>query len=412
MKTQENNYLSKNFLILIFGQIISLFGNAILRFSIPLYLLPQTGSSMAFGLNLAISVLPIILLSPINGLIADLFPKRNTMIVLDLITSLISLLGLLALKSSQQFVLFTAITLFLSIIQAIYQPTVQSSIPLLIPKKNIGKANAIVNQVHSLASISGPAIGGILFHSFGIRLIIILAAGSFIFSAFIECFMKIPEVKINQSHSFFETLKKDTLACFSFFKQNRILLNVSLLVAAFNLFFDSMLAIGLPQITLNVLHLNSSFYGLTQSAQSLGALAGGFLAALLIDRIKMNRSYKFFASTILFLLPIPIILYLRIPARTTAMIICLCLFFFMISSTIFSIMMLSFVQAITPANLMGKIISYVYALSACARPLGQLLYGYLFEAFSTHVIFILLATVFINLFVSYYAKRILSAINQ
>lgn len=103
MKHQTNNFYSKDFSILILGQVISLFGNAILRFSIPLYLLSSSGSTIAFSINLAISVLPIVFLSPINGLIADLFPKRNTMILLDLTTSLIALSGLFVLKSAQPF---------------------------------------------------------------------------------------------------------------------------------------------------------------------------------------------------------------------------------------------------------------------------------------------------------------------
>lgn len=410
MKHQTNIFYSKDFLILILGQVISLFGNAILRFSIPLYLLSSSGSTIAFSLNLAISVLPIIFLSPINGLIADLFPKRNTMILLDLTTSLIALSGLFVLKSAQPFFLFTIITLWLSIIQAIYQPTVLSSIPLLIPKRAVGKANALVNQVQSLANIIGPALGGILFHSFGIQSIIVLAIISFAVSALVECFMQIPKLEIKKGNSLFRTIKEDTLACFDFFKHKRILLEISLLVTTFNLFFESMLLIGIPQIILNLLHLDSTFYGLTQAAQSLGALAGGLILTIFIDRFQIARSYWFFASTLLFLLPIPIVMLLELPAISIAAVICLCCFLFMISSTIFSIMMISFIQSITPHHLMGKIISYVYALTTCARPVGQLMYGYLFEAYSNYAAFILFATILVNVLVSFYAKKILSKI--
>ncbi|MBU5363056.1 MFS transporter [Enterococcus raffinosus] len=410
METLSNGFLKKDFLILIIGQIISIFGNSCLRFSIPLYLLTTSSSSIAFSLNLAISVLPTIFFSPLNGLIADMFSKRKTMIYLDLFTCFITLLAILTLKSNQEFVLLTGFTFLLSSIQAIYQPTVLSSIPLLMQKKDIGKANAIVNQVQSLSNIIGPALGGFFFNYFGIQFILIVAAFSFLFSAFVEVFMKIPELKVEKDTSLLHRIKQDTIDCFDYFKRKKILLKIAILVALFNLFFESMLIIGLPQIILNYLKLNSTFYGLVQSAQSFGALLGGLLLTLFFNRFKMNRSYLLFASTVIILLPIPFILYLEIASIPSAMIICICCFFFMISSTIFSIMMISFIQSMTPNVLMGKIISYVYALTACARPLGQVMYGYLFEKYFTHTVLILLVTIFINIFISLYAKKILSPV--
>ncbi|MFR3686292.1 MAG: MFS transporter [Enterococcus sp.] len=341
---------------------------------------------------------------------ADLFSKRKTMIYLDLFTCFISLLAILTLNSKDEFILLTGFTFLLSSIQAIYQPTVLSSIPLLMDKKDIGKANALVNQIQSLSTIIGPALGGIFFNYFGIQFILILAAFSFLFSAFVEVFMKIPELKMRKDTSLLRRIKQDTIDSFDYFKRKKILLKISILVALFNLFFESMLIIGLPQIILNYLNLNSTFYGLVQSSQSFGALLGGLLLTLFFNRFKMNRSYLLFASTVIILLPIPFILYLEIASIPSAMIICICCFCFMISSTIFSIMMISFIQSITPNILMGKIISYVYALTACARPLGQVMYGYLFEKYFTHTILILLVTIFINIFISLYAKKILSTV--
>ena len=64
--------MNRDFSLVVIGQIISLFGNSILRFALPLYLLDQTGSSALFGSVLAISMIPMLLFSPIAGLVADL----------------------------------------------------------------------------------------------------------------------------------------------------------------------------------------------------------------------------------------------------------------------------------------------------------------------------------------------------
>ena len=50
--------------------------------------------------------------------------------------------------------------------------------------------------------------------------------------------------------------------------------------------------------------------------------------------------------------------------------------------SLFSIFALSLMQARTPPALTGKVMAHVSALSLCAQPAGQILYGALFDAFS------------------------------
>ena len=78
---------SKDFILVIIGQIISLFGNAAIRFALPLYLLNLTGSSALYGTVTACAFLPAILLSPVGGIVADRVNKRNVMVILDFFTA-------------------------------------------------------------------------------------------------------------------------------------------------------------------------------------------------------------------------------------------------------------------------------------------------------------------------------------
>lgn len=82
----------KDFTLVVIGQIISLFGNAAIRFALPLYLLNQTGSSALYGTVTACAFIPAILLSPIGGVIADRINKRNIMVVLDFLTAAVILI--------------------------------------------------------------------------------------------------------------------------------------------------------------------------------------------------------------------------------------------------------------------------------------------------------------------------------
>ena len=75
---------NKNFIIIVIGQIISLFGNAIQRFSMSLYLLEFTGSTATFSTILAISTIPYIVFAPISGRLSDNINRKKIMVWLDL----------------------------------------------------------------------------------------------------------------------------------------------------------------------------------------------------------------------------------------------------------------------------------------------------------------------------------------
>ena len=76
---------NKNFIIIVIGQIISLFGNAIQRFSMSLYLLEFTGSTATFANILAISTIPYILFAPIAGRLSDNINRKKIMVYLRFI---------------------------------------------------------------------------------------------------------------------------------------------------------------------------------------------------------------------------------------------------------------------------------------------------------------------------------------
>ena len=88
----KQKLFSKDFTLVVIGQIISLFGNAALRFALPLYLLNKTGSSALYGAVTACAFLPMVLLSPVGGIVADRVNKRNIMVALDFLTALPCLL--------------------------------------------------------------------------------------------------------------------------------------------------------------------------------------------------------------------------------------------------------------------------------------------------------------------------------
>lgn len=191
----------KNFVLVVIGQIISLFGNAILRFSLPLYLLRETGSSALFGMVTACSFLPMIVLSLLGGILADRVNKRNIMVALDFSTAVIVAVFHVLLGTFPTVPLFIITLMLLYGISGTYQPAVQASIPALVPEDNILSANAIVNQISSLANFIGPIIGGLLYGIWGIGIILKISVLCFILSALMELFIVIPYHKYDKQNN-------------------------------------------------------------------------------------------------------------------------------------------------------------------------------------------------------------------
>ena len=130
--TSPPKLFRRDFTLVAIGQIISLFGNAILRFALPLYLLRQTGSAALFGLVSACSFLPMIALFFLGGVLADRVNKRNIMVALDFFTALLVLSVYLGLGRLPLVLLILVPLMLLYGISGTYQPAVQASIPALV----------------------------------------------------------------------------------------------------------------------------------------------------------------------------------------------------------------------------------------------------------------------------------------
>ena len=166
MKTSQTNptpLFRRDFNLVVIGQVISLFGSAILRFALPLYLLRQTGSPALFGAVGAAAFVPAVLCAPIGGVVADRVNKRNIMVILDFSTAGLVLVFALLLDRVPLAPLMAACLMLLYGIAGAYQPAVQASIPLLAGPEQLTSANAVISMVSTLSALLGPVIGGVLF---------------------------------------------------------------------------------------------------------------------------------------------------------------------------------------------------------------------------------------------------------
>ena len=397
----------KDFTLVVVGQIVSLFGNAILRFSLPLYLLRETGSSTLFGIVTACSFLPMIVLSLLGGVLADRVNKRNIMVCLDFLTAGVItvfswLLGILPIIP-----LFITVLMLLYGISGTYQPAVQASIPALVPKEKILSANAIVNQIGALANFIGPIIGGMLYGAFGIVIILKVSVLCFVLSAVMEIFIKIPFQKQPTQDKVLQIAAGDLRDSIRFLRMEKpLFVQICIVIAGLNLFLSPMMTIGIPVIVVDKLHLTDGLLGLTQGMLAVGGILGGLLTVLLDKKLTPQTAYVplFLCTACSCLMGFgmaigqsPMIKYVILSVTGLSV---------TIFTTMFSIQMLAVVQAETPQHLIGKVVACIMTFIMCVQPIGQLLYGFLFECLPSQPVIIIGASM-ISLVIAVRSKKIL-----
>ena len=377
---------NRNFVMVVVGQIISLFGNAILRFALPLYLLSETGSAALFGIVSACAFIPMIILAPVGGIFADRVNKRNIMVVLDFSTAaLVFFILLLLEKMDVVALIFTALFLLYGI-QGAYQPAVQASIPALLSHEYIMKGNAVINLVSSFSGLLGPVIGGTLFGFFGIRPILYISLLCFLLSAIMEIFIRIPFEKKEAAGNIFSIGLADLKESFLYMKYKQpLIMQFSLAVAAINMILSALMIIGLPVIVTQLLAFDSEtanrLYGYAEGVMAVGSLCGGMGAGVLAGKMKAEKGYLLLFYDALTLIPIGLALMFPVLPIVSYGIIMVSCFVMMFLATLFSIQIMSFLQMIVPGDLMGKVISCAMGIGMCATPVGQATYGGLFELF-------------------------------
>lgn len=403
----------KDFLLIVIGQIVSLFGNGILRFALPLYLLRETGSSALFGIVTACSLLPMIVLSLLGGVLADNVNKRNIMVGLDFFTAAVITAFYIFKGTMPTVPLFTITLMLLYGISGTYQPAVQASIPALVPKERILSASAIVNQIGALANFMGPIIGGMLYGVWGIKSILQVSIMCFLLSAVMELFLVIPFQKQAEKRSIGETVKNDLRESLHFLRLEKpIFIKLCIVIAGLNLFLSSMITIGVPVIIIDTLSLTDQMLGITQGLLAVGGIVGGLLTALFEKKLRPNKASVFLYLCAGFTCVMGLgMMPQGVPLFQYAILSCMGMAI-MAASTMFSIQMLAVVQTQTPSHLVGKVIACIMTLIMCSQPVGQLLYGLLFEVLSQSIGAVILGSGIISLLIAMYSKKILKQFGE
>ncbi|GEQ20557.1 MFS transporter [Clostridium butyricum] len=388
---------NKNFIIIVIGQIISLFGNAVQRFSMSLYLLHFTGSTAAFAKILAISTIPYIIFAPIAGRLSDKINKKKIMIYLDLFcAALIGGYALILLNGRDSEFVVGAVMFILSICYTLYGPAVTSSIPQIVNEDRLTSANGIINQVGSAVNFVGPILAGVLYGLVGIKLIVIINALSFLMSAILELFLDIPDAEsktnnvIGKDKLSDDYNSSDRLLYFEFVKnsfidmkntfmhlmnENKIILGIIVSYALGNIFLVPILSIIAPYFINIYLGLPSEIYGMVEGICVLGMICGGFWISIKPEMFSMKKVHYTYVPMILGVALMSVIVFLKINNYAMAGLFSLSGMAIMMSLSLSNVLTLTFIQKEISMDMLGSVSALSTAVATISVAPGQLLFG-------------------------------------
>jgi MFS transporter, DHA3 family, macrolide efflux protein len=188
------------FVIVWCGQFVSLTGSALSGFALGVYAYLQTGSVTTLSLVYALGYLPLILVSPFTGSLVDRWGARRALVVSNVAATMVmlTLAGLLATGVFRIWHVYLVVAC-LSVISALQAPAFEASVPLLVPKHHIGRANGMRMLALAMSQVLAPFAAGLLLLAIDIYGVILLDCVSYGLALATLAVVRIPHPRATDS---------------------------------------------------------------------------------------------------------------------------------------------------------------------------------------------------------------------
>jgi MFS family permease len=258
------------------GQAISLIGTWMQMAAQAWLVLTLTHSSTALGLIVAAQTLPILLLGPYGGVVADRADKRRLMVVLQAMMGLQALaLGVLTIAKAVTVGEIAALAVLLGLGNAFENPARQSFMLEMVGPDHLRNAVSLNSVLANVARAIGPAVAGILIATVGEGVSFLLNAASFV--AVIASLLTLDRAGLHPSPPTPRApgQLREGVRYVRATPELAVPLLMMALVGALAYEFQ----VSLPVMARNGLHVDAAGYGFMTSAMGVGAIVGGLIVA-------------------------------------------------------------------------------------------------------------------------------------
>lgn len=266
------------FLIIWLGQVISMLGSGLTAFALGVWIFQKTGQATPFALTILFANLPRILLLPLAGSLADRWNRRRIMILSDVGNALVTLgvFLLLTFSTLEIWHVYLIATLG-SIFAAFQEPAYMASITMLVPKKDLGRANGMVQMGQAIEMVITPLIAGLLFVSIGITGILTIDFVTFLFAVGALLLVRIPQPEISEEHKQNGSVFSDARFGWNYLKARPGLFGLLWYYAMMNFLLNWSGVLTGPML---LSQTSPRTLGIVQMVVGVGMLAGGILSSV------------------------------------------------------------------------------------------------------------------------------------
>jgi MFS family permease len=238
--------------------------------------LTLTDSSTALGLVVALQTLPVLLLAPYGGVIADRVDKRRLMVALQTAMGAQALvLGLLTVTGVVTLWEICVLAALLGLNNAFENPARQSFMSEMVGAENLRNAVSLNSVMVNTARTVGPAIGGLLIATVGVGVCFLLNAASFV--AVVASLLTLDRSALHPSPP---TVRAAGQLREGFrYVARTPSLGIPLLMMGLVGCLAYEFQVSLPVMARSGLHVGAAGFGLMTAAMGVGAVAGGLVVA-------------------------------------------------------------------------------------------------------------------------------------
>lgn len=390
----------KDVSLLMLSKFISVIGTGMQEFALSLYVLKVTGSATLFASVLAISIIPQLILGTFAGVLADWYDRKKMVVYLDLLNGVVvgifTIIFLLtgALSMLEIYIL----VILLSVITAFYQPFVGTIIPSIVTGDELVDVNSISSLISNTSTLIGPVVGAMLFGFYGISIILTINAFSFIFAGIFEMFIKVPKNNNKPEKISLKVFKNDFTEGIKFIKRKKFILTavIAALIVNFTL---APVTIGLVYISKRILRVSDFQYGLVEGIFATSMMIAPFIVGKIYKKLKTGTIMfiSVFGIGVLIIIMgiVPTNFYLSLFNKNTVpyisiLIIC---FFVGLMATVANISLNVAFQKAVPLELMGRVGAVMSTGCLAAVPLGQMLFGIMFDNINASVCLLIMGII-------------------
>jgi MFS family permease len=186
----------RTFLLIWFGQAVSLLGSSLTEFALGVWVYQSTGSIAQFAFVQVFNYLPRLIFSPFAGPLVDRWNRRWAMILSDSVTGVAALIVMALIRNDSLEVWHIYLGVAVSSAFNSFQwPAYMAAIGQVVPKEHLSRANGMSQVSKATAKILGPTLAGVLVVSIGINNVLVIDFVTFVFALGTLAIARFPDVE-------------------------------------------------------------------------------------------------------------------------------------------------------------------------------------------------------------------------